>query len=74
MGELANAVASIVDPLGITGIGKKKTVAPPPIEPVIEMPDPLEQEKARERSIMEQFARRGRASTIMTNSGGTLGG
>lgn len=73
MSELANGLSSIVDPLGITNLGRKK-VPPPPIEPVVEMPDPLEQEKARERSIMEQFARRGRASTIMTNSGGTLGG
>lgn len=42
------------------------------------MPDPLAQEEARKRSIIEQMARRGRASTIMTDaapdSGGKLGG
>jgi hypothetical protein len=39
------------------------------------MPDPLEQEQARKRSLLEQMSRRGRASTIMTGpTGGTLGG
>jgi hypothetical protein len=39
------------------------------------MPDPLEQEQARKRNLLEQMSRRGRASTIMTGpTGGTLGG
>ena len=39
------------------------------------MPDPLEQEQARKRNLLEQMSRRGRASTIMTGpAGGTLGG
>lgn len=40
------------------------------------MPDPLETQKARERSIIEQMARRGRAASILTNSGSgtSLGG
>lgn len=39
------------------------------------MPDPLEQQKAKQRSLTEQMARRGRAGSILTNSGnGTLGG
>jgi hypothetical protein len=41
------------------------------------MPDPLAQEQARKQSLIEQMARRGRASTIMTDSGsagGKLGG
>ena len=43
---------------------------------VTRMPDPLEQQKARQQSIAEQFARRGRASTILTDTAGTdkLGG
>lgn len=36
------------------------------------MPDPLEQAKARERSLIEQMSRSGRASTILTDT--KLGG
>ena len=32
----------------------------------VAMPDPLQQEQARQRSIAESLARRGRASTILT--------
>jgi hypothetical protein len=39
------------------------------------MPDPLAVEEARKRSLIEQMARRGRASTILTDSAGDkLGG
>jgi hypothetical protein len=39
------------------------------------MPDPLQQEQAKKRSLIEQLSRRGRASTVLTNQGGTkLGG
>lgn len=34
-------------------------------------PDPLEQIRARERSMIEQVSRSGRQSTILTNRGGT---
>ncbi len=34
-------------------------------------PDPLEQIRARERSMIEQVSRSGRRSTILTNRGGT---
>lgn len=38
------------------------------------MPDPLAQEQARKRALAKQMARRGRASTILTDSGdGGLG-
>jgi hypothetical protein len=39
------------------------------------MPDPEAQQAARQRSLTDQIARRGRASTILTDSGGGgLGG
>jgi hypothetical protein len=38
------------------------------------MPDPLAQQRARKRSLVEQLGRRGRASTIMTSPSGRLGG
>jgi len=50
---------------------------PPKLSAVTAMPDPLAQEQARRQSLIEQTARRGRASTIMTdpgNSSGKLGG
>jgi hypothetical protein len=45
------------------------------LPPLIGMPDPLAQEEARKRALIEQMSRRGRASTIMTQpSDGRLGG
>lgn len=41
------------------------------------MPDPLAQQQAEQQKILQQLARRGRASTILTNpasGGGSLGG
>jgi hypothetical protein len=40
---------------------------------VSEMPDPLAQNRARKRSLVEQLGRRGRASTILTSPSGRLG-
>jgi len=37
------------------------------------MPDPLAQESARKQALTEQLARRGRASTILTDAGGGSG-
>lgn len=34
------------------------------------MPDPLEQNKARERSLIEQLSRSGRKSTMLTQQSG----
>lgn len=42
---------------------------PPGLPAPIEMPDPLATEQARKKSLLEQMARRGRASTILTNPG-----
>lgn len=49
---------------------------PPGPLPIAAMPDPLAEEQAKQQSIIEQLARRGRASTVLTQpaSGGTLGG
>ena len=51
---------------------------PPKAAPVAAMPDPLAQQQAQQQKIIDQMARRGRASTILTNpgaaSGGSLGG
>lgn len=48
----------------------------PDLPPPIAMPDPQAQEAARQKAIADQIARRGRASTILTDSSGagTLGG
>lgn len=48
---------------------------PPKVPGATPMPDPQATEEARKRSIAEQMARRGRASTILTDPvSGTLGG
>ena len=48
---------------------------PPKAAPVAAMPDPLAQEQAQRQKIIDQMARRGRASTILTSAtNGTLGG
>ena len=59
---------------GLTGV--KKPAAPAPV-PTMPTPDDLEVQKAKKRSLAEQAARSGRASTILTDyAGGTdkLGG
>lgn len=65
----AQSAASSLLSKAMTPKPKQPQVKPPP-----EMPDPLAQEQARRRKLMEQVANRGRASTILTNSSGTLGG
>ena len=55
-----------------------KALAPgaPDIKAPAPMPDPLGQEAARKKSVIEQMARRGRSASILTEPGGngTLGG
>lgn len=68
-GALAGSVASSL-------LAPSPTKAPS-VTPPVGMPDPLAQEQARKQSMIEQMARRGRASTILTDnagSGGKLGG
>jgi len=38
------------------------------------MPDPLAQEQAKQRAVIEQMARRGRAASILTDTSGTAAG
>ena len=59
-----------------TGAVVDSALAPdaPQAEKPLPMPDPLETQKAKERSLVEQMARRGRSASILTNAGGgTLG-
>lgn len=54
-----------------------KLLAPdvPEIGKPTPMPDPLDVQRAKERSIIQQMARRGRSASILTGTGGgTLGG
>jgi pyrroline-5-carboxylate reductase len=56
------------------GISKLLAPSRPDLPNPVAMPDAQAQEEARKRSIIEQTARRGRASTVLTDSAGTLGG
>ena len=73
MAEAASAAATVV---GTAMVTKAMTpnVKTPEVKPTLAMPDPLAQEAARKREIAETMSRRGRASTIMTQPSGTLGG
>jgi hypothetical protein len=57
------------------GVGKLLTPSPKPpsVKPELAMPDPLEQQKARQRTIAETLAGRGRAGTILTDTSAKLG-
>lgn len=82
-GMLGNTLLnSAVTAAGSAAIGsllapeKGIKAAAPVVAPVTEMPDPLAQEQARKKSLIEQISRRGRASTILTQdaAGDKLGG
>lgn len=49
---------------GILGGGRQSA---PQVKPLTPLPDPLAQEEAKKRSIVEQLGRRGRSSTILTD-------
>lgn len=75
------SLSSIALQAGATALGTgliTKALAPgaPDIKGPTPMPDPLEQQRAKERSIIEQMARRGRSASILTDAAGTgtLGG
>jgi hypothetical protein len=71
--ELAKTAGGAAATAGVQGMLAPK---PPKVPGQTPMPDPLQQEEARKRSIAEQMARRGRASTVLTapGGGGKLGG
>lgn len=60
---------------GAAGAAVSSALAPSPpgIIPPKPMPDQRAVDTARRRSLQEQVQRRGRASTILTDSGDTLG-
>ena len=79
MGKLGTAMAiNMAAGTGTALVSSLLKPSAPGVPPVIGMPDPLAQEQARKQAMIEQMARRGRQSTIMTDaaSGGTgkLGG
>lgn len=70
-GSVGNAAASAA-----AGQLVGKAMEPKPKEPFrTPMPDPLAQQEARRKAIVEQVSRRGRASTILSDLGNNkLGG
>ncbi len=74
-GLLGAAATSAGTAAASAGVSSLLAPKPPKVPGAVAMPDPLAQEEARKRSIAEQMARRGRASTILTApaSGGKLG-
>lgn len=50
-------------------LNPRPNISAPTVAPVVGMPDPLAQQQAKQQSLIEQMARRGRASTILTDSG-----
>ena len=76
---LGTAVATAAGSAAASGVvGKLLQGKPPGLSGPVEMPDPEAQQAARQKSLADQLARRGRASTILTDSGagtsGKLGG
>lgn len=73
MGATAAVAAEV---FATAAISKAMAPKPPEVKPPTPMPDPLETQRAQERSLTQQLARRGRAASILTNTGGsqTLGG
>jgi hypothetical protein len=47
---------------------------PPKTKAPTAMPDPLAQQQAQQQKLLQQLARRGRASTVLTNPGNSAGG
>lgn len=72
--QAATAGATALGTGVVTGLLAPK---PPKAPGVLPMPDPLAQEQARQKSFIDQMARRGRAATILTDTSATgdkLGG
>ena len=70
---IGTAISGATSLMGM--LDKPDKAAPPPLEPPTPMPDEEALKKARRRSISAQLGRRGRQSTILTDTGGdALGG
>jgi hypothetical protein len=72
--DYAKTAAKVLAPTVVSSLLQPK---PPKTKAPTAMPDPLAQQQAQQQKLIQQLARRGRASTILTspgNSGGSLGG
>lgn len=70
----AGTAAKYVAPAVVSSLLAPK---PPKTKAPTAMPDPLAEQQAAQQKVIQQLARRGRSSTILTNpgsSGGSLGG
>lgn len=71
--DYAKTAAKVIAPSVVSSLLQPK---PPKTKAPTAMPDPLAQQQAQQQKLLQQLARRGRASTILTSpgSGGSLGG
>ncbi len=72
--DYAKTVGKVLAPTVVSSLLAPK---PPKAAAPIAMPDPLAQQQAQQQRVLQQLARRGRASTILTSPGdssGSLGG
>lgn len=67
-GALGTAVAGAATSAAVSSLLMPRP-GQPNVAPVTRMPDALSQQAARQKAIIDQFARRGRASTILTDAG-----
>ena len=71
LGSIGKLVGGVADVFGLKPSKPKYPKIPPP--KVMPMADDETQKRAKRRSIAAQLARKGRASTIMTQDRETLG-
>lgn len=72
--DYAKTAGKVLAPTVVSSLLQPK---PPKTKAPTAMPDPLAQQQAQQQKLLQQLARRGRASTILTNpsnAGGSLGG
>lgn len=72
--DYGKTAAKVLAPTVVSSLLAPK---PPQTKAPTAMPDPLAQQQATQQKLIQQLARRGRASTILTspsNAGGSLGG
>lgn len=72
--DYGKTAAKVLAPTVVSSLLQPK---PPKTKAPTAMPDPLAQQQAQQQKLIQQLARRGRASTILTspgNAGGSLGG
>ena len=72
--DYAKTAGKVLAPTVLSNLMQPK---PPKTKAPTAMPDPLAQQQAQQQKLLQQLARRGRASTILTNpgnAGGSLGG